>query len=199
MRYVFIQKGYVFSTLPWPHVMLSTFFLSLPHHHLHQIPMFPSCFCIMVLHTYGLLNWKSLISCGLRSQRKNGQGRCTISESMHTKLPHSLLMVAWKEFLPPHLDLVSLSRDLVCGFYVFPQCEAHSISADPARKEGCCCLNHQILIYIMLHDLLHVIRYVWSHRLHLNADLLWRDPVPCTSHWGCWKATLRPIYIAPKW
>jgi len=59
------------------------------------------------------------------------------------KLLHSLLMVAcqWKEFLPPHLVFVSLSRDLVCGFYVFPQCKAHSISADPARKEGCCCLD----------------------------------------------------------
>jgi len=72
-------------------------------------------------------------------------------------------MVAWKEFLPPHMDFTSLRRDLVCGFYVFPQCEAHSISADPKRKEGCHCLNHQILIYIMLHDLLCAIRYVWSH------------------------------------
>jgi len=81
-------------------------------------------------------------------------------------------MVAWKEFLPPRLDFASLSRDLVCGFYVFPQCEAHSISADPARKEGCRCLDHQILIYIILHELLHAIRYVWSHRLRLSADLL---------------------------
>ena len=85
MRYVFVQKGYVFSTLPWPRVMLLPFFLSLPHHYLHWIPMFPSCFCITVLHIYVLLDWKSLISCGLRSQRKNSQGRCTIGEYMHTK------------------------------------------------------------------------------------------------------------------
>jgi len=162
-------------------------------------PHVPLLLLQTVLHIYGLLDWKSLISCGLRSQRKNSQGRCTISEYMHTKLLHSLLMVAWKEFLPPHLDFVLLSRDLMCGFYMFPQCKAHSISADPARKEGCCCLDHQILIYIMLHDLLHAIRYVWSHCLCLNADLLWRDPVPCASHLGCWKATLRPIYIALKW